>query len=396
MKVIKTDAMTVPVKAWVDGVAFEEEAQRQLMNAATLPFLHKHVAVMPDCHSGIGCTVGSVIATKGAIVPAFAGVDLGCGMTALKLNLTASDLPDSLTDLFHLIEKAVPHGGPGMEGAWEKIPEIVYKTFDNTTYTSLIKKYPKIESRFALNQLGTLGTGNHFVEICLDESQNVWIMLHSGSRGLGNNIGRYFIDKAREEMSRWFINLPDKDLAYLPEGSQYYHDYLDAVSFAQNYALLNRSLMLKHTLETIQSILPRARGVDTAVSCHHNYVEMEHHFGKNVWVTRKGAVRARKTDLAIIPGAMGKKSFIVKGKGNAESFDSCSHGAGRLMSRTEAKRRFTLEDHVKDTEGVECRKDLDVIDETPKAYKDLDAVMNAQSDLVEIVHTLKGIICVKG
>jgi len=248
-----------------------------------------------------------------------------------------------------------------------------------------------------VRHLGTLGTGNHFIEVCLDEAGAVWVMLHSGSRGVGGRIGSHFIELAKLEMERWFIHLPDRDLAYLSEGSQYFNDYIEVVGWAQDFALVNRQLMMEATLGAISTALGRpVKTGATAVNCHHNYVSREHHFGKNVLVTRKGAVRAREGDLGIIPGSMGARSYIVRGKGNPDSFHSCSHGAGRAMSRTEAKKRFTLEEHAAATAGVECRKDSEVIDETPAAYKDIDAVMAAQVDLVDVVHTLKQVVCVKG
>ncbi len=395
----------VPVKSWTVGVEFEEEAQKQLLRASRLPFLFKHIAVMPDVHSGKGCTIGSVVATRKVIVPAFTGVDIGCGMVAVKTNLTASDLPDNLKDMRSAIEQAVPHGGPGDVGAWPDMPKLngtdgdpSLQAMNVAWYDELTNKYPEIDSKYLFRQFGTLGTGNHFVEVCLDEEQNVWVMLHSGSRGPGNRIGQFFIEKAKEEMMKWHIHLPDADLAYLPEGSVYYDDYVDAVMWAQKYAKGSRELMLRNTLFAMARVLGRTVTTynETAVNCHHNYIEMENHFGDNVWVTRKGAVRARKGELGIIPGSMGARSYIVRGLGNAESFNSCSHGAGRRMSRGEAKRKFTVEDHIKATEGVECRKDADVIDETPGAYKSIDSVMEAQKDLVEPVAVLKAVLCVKG
>ena len=390
----------VPLKMWTRGVPVEESALQQLRNVATLPFVHKHVAAMPDVHWGMGATVGSVIATKGAIVPAAVGVDIGCGMVAAMTSLTASDLPDNLHGVRSAIEAAVPHGrtdngGPNDRGAWGT-PNAVPK-FD--TLEAIVAKHPKLEraSRRVGNHIGTLGTGNHFIEVCLDEAQRVWVMLHSGSRGIGNAIGMYFISKAKEDMKRWFINLPDVDLAYIPQGSVLFDDYIKALHWAQDFALANRETMMAATMTALRTALGREFGHGTfAVNCHHNYVSMEHHFGENVWVTRKGAVRAREGDLGIIPGSMGVRSYIVRGRGNPDSFHSCSHGAGRRMSRTEARKTFTLEDHAKATEGVECRKDADVIDETPMAYKDIDAVMAAQTDLVEVVHTLKQVLCVKG
>lgn len=401
---VMKDENGVPVKSWTKGVPFEDEARAQLMNLSKMPFLFSHVAVMPDVHAGKGSTVGSVIATERAIIPATVGVDLGCGMVAVKTDLKASDLPESLKDMRLAIEAAVPHGGPGDKGSWATLPELngeYVSPFSDATfkreYQEMVGKYPEIESKYTERQFGTLGGGNHFVEVCLDDTQNVWVMLHSGSRGIGNRIGSFFIEKAKEEMRRWFINLPDMDLAYLPEGSTYYKPYTECVSWAQEYARMNREFMLDNTLFAISKVLGReVHTLEGAVNCHHNYIAMENHFGKNVWVTRKGAVRARKGDFGIIPGSMGARSYIVRGKGNKDSFDSCSHGAGRKMSRTAASKMFSVKDHIKATEGVECKKDLSVIDETPGAYKDIDTVMAAQSDLVEPVAVLKQILCVKG
>lgn len=397
-----------PIKAWTKGVPVEGQAMQQLRNLSSLPFIHKHIAIMPDVHWGMGATVGSVIPTKGAIIPAAVGVDIGCGMCAVRTSLTASDLPDNLHGVRTAIESAVPHGRtndgkPGDRGAWGEPPADVCDGFMKISLRLAeildshdILKTGSIHSRAACH-LGTLGTGNHFIEVCLDEEQRVWVMLHSGSRGIGNAIGMYFINLAKQDMRKWFVNLPDEDLAYLPEGTDHFDDYIIAVGWAQDFAALNRSIMLENTLAAIAGALGRTFETQIeAVNCHHNYVTRENHFGANVWVTRKGAVRAREGDLGIIPGSMGARSYIVRGKGNPDSFNTCSHGAGRAMSRGEARRRFTLEDHARATEGVECRKDADVIDETPGAYKDIDAVMAAQADLVDIVHTLKQVVCVKG
>jgi len=401
-----------PIKAWTNGVPVEDSARKQLINVAALPFIHSHVAVMPDVHWGMGATVGSVIPTKGAIIPAAVGVDIGCGMVAAKTSLTANDLPDSLVTVRAEIEKAVPHGrtsngGPGDRGAWHNVPDQVAETMRGTQaegglatrLDAICRKHPKLarSAQRAPHHLGTLGTGNHFIEICLDEEGAVWVMLHSGSRGIGNQIGQYFIERAKEHMRSWFIELPDKDLSYLAEGTQDFDDYVEAVGWAQDFARENRATMMKATIRALSKALGREfEWGSVAVNCHHNYVSREHHFGANVWLTRKGAVRAREGDLGIIPGSMGARSYIVRGKGNADSFHTCSHGAGRAMSRAEAKRRFTLDDHAKATEGIECRKDAEVIDETPMAYKDIDAVMAAQSDLVDVVHTLRQVVCVKG
>jgi len=394
----------VPIKAWVQGVPFEDEARAQLERVAALPFVHSHVAVMPDVHAGIGATVGSVIACTRAVIPAAVGVDIGCGMMAVKTSLRADQLPDDLHPLRLAIEAAVPHGrsdrgGANDRGAWGNVPERHAAAWAALApgYAQIVDAHQSSGNKQRVNQLGTLGTGNHFIEVCLDEAGAVWIMLHSGSRGVGNRIGSYFIERAKAEMRRWFVTLPDEDLAYLPEGSELFRDYLHAVSWAQDYARVNRELMMQATVDALRATgLPAFDAHLEAVNCHHNYVSREQHFGESVIVTRKGAVRARLGELGIIPGSMGAKSFIVRGKGNTESFTSCSHGAGRAMSRTRAKKTFTLADHAAATAGVECRKDADVIDETPGAYKEIDAVMAAQADLVEIVYTLKQVLCVKG
>ena len=392
----------VPIKMWTRGVPVEDEAKRQLANAARLPIVFKHVAAMPDVHFGIGATIGSVIPTYKAIIPAAVGVDIGCGMIACKTTLAANDLPDNLGPLRSAIERAVPHGrSPGARdpGAWSKTPGAVNTAWAQLEpdFTELCRDYPKLAKTNSLNHLGTLGGGNHFIEVCLDEEGFVWFMLHSGSRGVGNAIGTMFIELAKQDAMRNNVNLPDRDLAYFEEGSRYFGDYVRAVGWAQQFAQLNREVMMRRVIEAAKTVLHKNfQAHIEAVNCHHNYVQKETHFGKEVYVTRKGAVSAKAGELGIIPGSMGARSFIVRGKGNPESFTSCSHGAGRAMSRGDAKRRFTLADHRAATEGVECRKDKDVIDETPAAYKDIDAVMAAQSDLVEVVHTLKQVVCVKG
>lgn len=394
----------VPVKAWTKGVPFEDKARTQVLNVARMPFIHKWVAVMPDVHAGKGATIGSVIPSEGAIIPAAVGVDIGCGMMAAKTTLSASELPDNLAPIRAAIEEAIPHGrshngGPNDRGAWGEIPRVVAEAWNalSAEFDVISDRHPKVARANHVNHLGTLGTGNHFVEVCLDEHDGVWFMLHSGSRGVGNRIGSYFIELAKEDMRKWFINLPDKDLAYLPEGTEHFRDYVQAVDWAQRFAMTNRDIMMRHVIDSVAAVLPVAFNAEVeAVNCHHNYVAREHHYGRNVWVTRKGAVRAREGELGIIPGSMGARSYIVRGLGNAESFHSCSHGAGRAMSRTAARRRFTVEDHVQATEGVECRKDEDVIDETPAAYKSIAAVMEAQRDLVDVAHTLRQIVCVKG
>lgn len=397
----------VHVKAWTKGVLFEEEAQNQVKKMASLPFIRGHIAIMPDVHAGMGSTVGSVIPTKGAIVPACVGVDIGCGMIAVRTSLKAKDLPDSLALVRSKIEANVPvgrtdNGGRNDRGAWGAPPTAVVTAWNGMKeeFNRLVAKHPKmvrVNDDRPVKQLCTLGTGNHFIELCLDENQDVWVMLHSGSRGIGNSIGSYFINIAKEEMKRFHINLIDQDLSYLSEGTSHFSDYVDGVHWAQNYALVNRELMMERVLQSMREAgLPPFTAHLEAVNCHHNYVAKENHFGENILVTRKGAVRAAKGVMGIIPGSMGAKSFIVRGLGNPDSFDSCSHGAGRTMSRTAAKKLFTVEDHIKATEGIECRKDSEVIDETPACYKSIDAVMEAQKDLVEVVHTLRQVVCVKG
>ena len=403
-QVIPTDS-GVPIKAWTVGVPFEEGAARQLRNIAALPFVHKWVAVMPDAHQGMGATVGSVIATSGAVIPAAVGVDIGCGMMAARTSLCAAELPDDLGAIRSAIEARVPHGrtdngGKNDRGAWRDPPEAVAAAWAELApgYASIIEKHPRLDRGSTIEHLGTLGTGNHFIEVCLDEEDRVWIMLHSGSRGVGNRVGSHFIELAKREMERFFIQLPDQDLAYLPEGTVHFGHYVEAVGWAQDYALKNRELMMARVVAALRAggDLPPFEASLEAVNCHHNYVAREHHYGKDVLVTRKGAVRARLGDLGIIPGSMGARSYIVRGLGNEESFCSSSHGAGRVMSRGEARRRFTVADHAEATKGIECRKDEGVIDETPAAYKAIDDVMRAQRDLVEIVHTLRQLVCVKG
>ena len=393
-----------PVMAWVKGVPVEEAARRQLENIARLPFVHSHVAAMPDVHLGRGATVGSVIATKGAIVPAAVGVDIGCGMMAMRTSLTAGQLPDSLAGvaLRHRADCAPwRYRREGrLEGPVSRIPwaSALCPRVSAARLDAIEAKHEKIAGANHVVHLGTLGTGNHFIEICLDEEERVWVMLHSGSRGIGNRIGSYFIAEAREALLRrdGAASVPDRDLAWFEEGEALFDDYVEAVLWAQDFARANREVMTERILRVLRDHLPAFRVEKEAVNCHHNYVAKERHFDAEVWVTRKGAVRAGDGELGIIPGSMGARSYIVRGLGNAESFQSCSHGAGRSMSRSEAKRRFSLADHITATEGVECRKDQGVIDETPAAYKDIDAVMAAQRDLVAVEHNLKQVVCVKG
>jgi tRNA-splicing ligase RtcB len=395
-EVIETSG--APIKAWVKGVPVEAEAERQLANVARLPFIYRHVAVMPDVHYGIGATVGSVIPTKGAIIPAAVGVDIGCGMCAVRTSIPAARLPDSLREIRLAIEEAVPTGF----AMHKETPMPVSKAWRQRfaeDYKAMVAAFPKIEPRDASappRQLGTLGGGNHFVEICLDEADRVWVMLHSGSRGVGNKIGTFFIERAKQRAAERDLKLADKNLAWLEDGSDDFASYVRWLGWAQDYARANRDLMLKAVVEVLKRRFPDLELAEEAVNCHHNYASLEEHFGERVWVTRKGAVRAGAGELGIIPGSMGTRSYIVRGKGNPEAFMTCSHGAGRRMSRSAAKQAFTLEDHAAATAHVECRKDAGVLDETPGAYKAIDTVMAAQSDLVEIVHTLRQVVCVKG
>lgn len=390
-----------PVHNWATGL--EPQAFEQAKKLAKLPFIHPHgIALMPDAHMGIGSTVGSVIATYKAIVPAAVGVDIGCGMMALRTSLTASDMGDNLQTLFHQIERDVPLGAGGkhqgrdadnIEGAWKHDEGLVLL---NSNARQIFDKHPKLETRYYMNQMGSLGSGNHFIEICLDEHDQVWVMLHSGSRGVGNTIGRYFIEKAKLEMEKYFITLPDQDLAYFPESTEGFNDYIQAMTWAQDYAMLNREYMMDAVISAMRRQWPNMTTEESAVNCHHNYCTCENHFNRNAWVTRKGAIRAREGDMGIIPGSMGQRSYIVRGKGNTQSYNSASHGAGRAMSRSEARRRFSVEDLVRETEGVVCRKTDDVLDELPSGYKNIDEVMANQADLVDVVATLKQILCVKG
>lgn len=378
----------------------EPEAIDQLVNLSRLEIVHDRVVAMPDVHAGIGATVGSVIPTKSAIVPAAVGVDIGCGMIAVLTSLVAKDLPLSLRGVRAAIEARIPVGF-AMHGQVDAPRRQASEKLESPL-TQILAKHPKImraNKRLTwTDQLGTLGGGNHFIELCLDEQDRVWLMLHSGSRGIGNMIGTYFINLAREEMQRLDVHLPDKDLAYLTEGTEHFADYRDAVLWAQDYAMENRRQMLRLAIEALatHSEIPPFALLDEAVNCHHNYVAHEHHFGADVWVTRKGAIRAGRDELGIIPGSMGTRSYIVRGLGNADALCSCSHGAGRRMSRGKAKKLFTEQDVAVQTAGVECRKDAGIIDELPGAYKDIDTVMEHQKDLVVPVHTLKQVLCIKG
>lgn len=389
----------VPVKLWTPLDQVESQALTQLKNVAALPWVFHHIAAMPDVHYGIGATVGSVIAMKDAVAPAAVGVDIGCGMAAVRTNLVAEDLPDSPGEIRTAIEDAIPVGfnmhrdvaidrslDPGdREG--RQLAKALFRDFD-----ALSPAVQKLRER-ALHQAGTLGGGNHFIELCLDTSNTVWMMLHSGSRNIGKELAEFHITRAKKLAHN--RDLPDRDLAVFLSGTKEMEEYRRDLFWAQRYAWLNRLVMLGLYRKALRRFFPHLQEVERTV-CHHNYVAEEIHFGEEVLVTRKGAIRAGRGEMGIIPGSMGTSSYIVRGLGNPESFESASHGAGRRMSRGEAKRRYTTKDLERETIGVECRKDGGVLDEIPSAYKDIDEVMAHQSDLVEVVYRLKQVLCVKG
>jgi len=392
----------VPVKSWATDV--DENVITQMSQLAEMPFIHKHISLMPDAHLGKGCSVGSVVPTLKAIIPASVGVDIGCGMLAVTTNLSSKDLPENLDIFRHSIERDVPLG-PGGQRKTARMPEFYIDYGPITNNELMVADYAfrnlkglseRVLGKSWMKQLGTLGSGNHFIELCLDQNDQVWIMLHSGSRGIGNLIGQHFISEAKSEMEKYHIHLPNKDLSYLSQDTEKFNNYIAAVNWCQQYASINRRMMLGAIHKNLIHFFPHVKLEGIVINCHHNYVEMESHFNKNVWVTRKGAIRARENDWGIIPGSMGAKSFIVTGKGNEESFHSCSHGAGRTMSRTEAKKRFTVRDLEEQTKGISCQKDASVLDEIPSSYKDIDSVMKNQEDLVNIEFTLKQILNIKG
>lgn len=392
------------VKMWTGGMEVEQAALDQIRNISMLPILAGHVAIMPDVHMGKGATVGSVIPTRSAVIPAAVGVDIGCGMCAAMTNLTAADLPDSLFSLRNQLERDIPvgfnehkKGIPSVSGPYaDVLRKNLRKTMDKFEHLALLEKLGRADFNKISRQIGTLGGGNHFIEICLDTADRVWIMLHSGSRGIGNQIGQVAIDMAKTQAARRDYGLIDKDLAWLDEGTAEFDAYIEAMHWAQDYARFNRDTMMNLATSAMKRKFPQMQIVGEVVNCHHNFTSLEDHFGEKMWVTRKGAVGAAAGQMGIIPGSMGAKSFIVQGKGNPESYSSCSHGAGRKFSRTKAKNFFTVEDLEAQTAGVECRKDSGVLDEIPGAYKDIDAVMAAQEDLVDVVTTLKQIMCIKG
>ncbi|QIK37343.1 RtcB family protein [Caldichromatium japonicum] len=386
-----------PIKVWTQDL--DEVSRAQLINISRLPFIHHHVAAMPDVHAGIGATIGSVIATRGAIIPAAVGVDIGCGMAAVRTSLTAEQIDERvLRRVYDQICRDVPAGRE--QHSDTRAPHDAAKPFAEPLQ-AMLAKHPKLLKSFGkhanwVNQLGTLGSGNHFIEVCLDESGKLWVMLHTGSRGIGNAMATYFIELAQREIDRQRAQLPDRDLAYFSEDKPYFKDYLEAVDWAQRYARANRNQIMRLVLSALKRHLPPFTLEGEVIDCHHNYVERERHLGAKVWVTRKGAIRAGKGELGIVPGSMGTQSYIVRGLGNPESFCSSAHGAGRCMSRNAAAKQFTPADLAAQTQGVICRKDKHVLDEIPAAYKEIDQVMTNQSDLVEVVYTLKQVVCIKG
>lgn len=405
----KIKGQNFDIKVWNRDVPMESGVFDQVRNLAMVDGVQA-VSLMPDAHVGRGSTVGSVIVTKDVIIPATVGVDIGCGMNAIRLSIKADQLPDSLAAMRHEIEKMIPVGfdqhsdqrtGISDRHVTRKMIRDYMKTMEAGLET-ITAKHPDVQKmtrdlyKKTLEQIGTLGGGNHFVELCIDENQDVWVMLHSGSRGVGNAIGLYFIEQAKEEMIRLDARVPEKDLSYLSVGTPLYNDYVEAVDWAQGYAANNRRAMMELVLIGLRRHLPEFEITQEAINCHHNYISKEVHMDEEVFVTRKGAVSAQYGEFGIIPGSMGAKSYIVRGKGSLDSFCSCSHGAGRVMSRSKAKKAITIDEHLLATEGVECRKDAGMLDESPAAYKDIDAVMSSQSDLVEVVHTLKQVLCVKG
>jgi len=392
------------VKMWTGNMGVEQPALEQIINISQLPILAGHIAIMPDVHMGKGATVGSVIPTRSAIIPAAVGVDIGCGMVAAMTNLTADDLPTSLYSLRNAIERDIPVGFnehpagiPAVSGPYaDVLRKKLTRVMQDWNRLSMKSVLGRADEKKIGRQIGTLGGGNHFIEICLDENSNVWVMLHSGSRGIGNQIGTVAVMQAKEQAAKRGWGLPDEDLAWLDQGTPEFDAYIEAMHWAQDYARFNRDTMMNLVLSVLRSKIPTMKIVGEVINCHHNFTSLEEHFGEEIWVTRKGAVSAKKGQMGIIPGSMGAKSFIVRGKGNHDAYCSCSHGAGRKMSRNQAKKLFTSLDLATQTAGVECRKDNDVIDEIPGAYKDIDEVMAAQIDLVDVVSTLKQVLCIKG
>ena len=383
------------VLSWLPAEQIEDSAMQQIENISGMPFIFRHVAVMPDCHFGMGATVGSVIPTHRAIIPAAVGVDIGCGMIAVKTPLQRADLPDDLSD----IRKAVEHQVPLSAGHYNRsikktakprIEQLAAKAAE----LERLEFYDKIGKNWR-KQLGSLGSGNHFIEIVLDEDDYAWAFLHSGSRGIGNRIATHHIGIAKKLMEKWYINLPDPDLAYLVQDTPEFDAYIADLEWAQEFALLNREEMMERIIRILQYRCGDFEEVER-IQCHHNFTKREHHFGQNILVSRKGAIEAREGQLGLIPGSMGTRSYVVRGKGNADSFNTAPHGAGRRMSRGQARKTFTMDDFDRDMVGIEVNRSEAFLDELPGAYKDVDLVMEQSADLVEVVHTFRQIVNVKG
>lgn len=392
----------IPIHLWTDIAGVESSALQQLKDTTQVPILVQHLAAMPDVHTGAGATIGSVLATQGGVIPSAVGVDIGCGMCAMRLDgVHPSEITLRITEIRSLIERSIPVGFTANQKStkaavewkgWQDFDKLPKELFDNRGKG---RKYATLRSD-AEHKLCSLGGGNHFIELSVSQDLDAWVVLHSGSRNIGLKLANHFIGKAKEICASRHLPIPNKDLAYLPADTDEFHQYMFAVQWAQNYAEENREQMLGRVLQVMDRILERTIDSSKQVNCHHNFVQEEEHFGQKVLITRKGAIQALKGQMGIIPGSMGSKSYIVRGLGNPDAFNSASHGAGRKMSRSEAKRTFTLEDALRQTEGVECKKDESVLDELPGAYKDIDVVMANQTDLVEKVETLKQLLCIKG
>ena len=383
------------VLSWLPEEQIEESALRQIKNLAQMPFIFQHVAVMPDCHFGLGATVGSCIPTLRAIIPAAVGVDIGCGMIAVKTPLKSGDLPEDLSDIRKAIEHQIPlSAGHYNRSVKKTAKERVEQLESQAAELGRLEFYDKIDRNWR-KQLGSLGSGNHFIEIVLDEEDSVWAFLHSGSRGIGNRLATYHIKIARALMEKWYIQLPDPDLAYLVEDTPEFDEYLTDLGWAQDMAKLNRDEMMERILRLLMHRLGEFEEVDR-IQCHHNFTQREHHFGKNILVSRKGAIEAQEGQMGLIPGSMGEASYVVRGKGNRASLNTAPHGAGRRMSRNQARQSFDMDDFDRLMEGVEVRRSEAFLDELPGAYKDIDLVMEQSQDLVEVVHTFRQIVNVKG
>jgi tRNA-splicing ligase RtcB len=386
----------IPIKLWIPSADIEIDAIKQLRNAANLPITYRHIAVMPDVHFGRGATVGTVMVTKDAICPAAVGVDIGCGMMAVQTDLDPDKVTAKLDEIVHSIRRSIPVGFHENRELTVQVEDWMEKDTSCGMLTTFSRNKGLYEK--ACHQMGSLGGGNHFIEICLDKDRRVWVMLHSGSRHIGLRMATYHTKVAQALMKRYHISLPDPELAYLPQGETEFNDYWAELRWAQEYAMANRAEMMRRVMKDLSYAVHDKKHIERGffVNCHHNYAARENHFGENVIVVRKGAIKAGESDYGIVPGSMGAKSYIVQGLGDPQSFMSCAHGAGRKMSRKRAKSEFTVDDLKVQTEGIVCAKDESVLDEIPAAYKDIDTVMKNQHDLVKPVYVLRQIACIKG